>query len=606
MARKIEAISFEANNYPKPIEGNIKDDEKYVPYGLDNNYPNFLLKLYNECPVHASIINSKSNYILGDGIRYKNGSSVSVKVNSQDSFEELISKIVKDYLIFNCFAIEVVYNKFKQPIEYHFVPANRVRCNKSKTKFWVSESWYDGKKPVVLDRWKQNVDDEKTKLFFYDGYYPSTSSVYPNVEYGGAVISILTDIEIRKFNLNNIKNHFSVSSIITFFRGSNIPDESKRKIISDLKASYTGSEGKKLIIDFQDTNGTAADVKNISPNDWDKAYELISKSVKEDIIQSHGVVSPMLFGVKTEGQLGGATELETAYEIFQGTYSKNKQTDILSALNQLFQGSTLIKDGFIFAQKPLFNKTISETLKEKIFTINELRKDAGLASLSNGNRLLNESEPTQSVQMSSDIIQLTDEDFEKIKDMGMSIDDFEFIEEGEYINSQEDFNKVELQFETLDEISKYIIDNNISDTDLNDLKKTLRKDLGINVSTNELKGMLDKITKAGLVNVRVDEKGKVNITKPITTPEPTKVEVVYSYEVRQGYGEPIEANTRPFCKKLIQNNRYYSREEVQMMSSIFGYSVFDFGGGYYRNPSTGEVTRHCRHFFKAISVKRKK
>lgn len=601
MARKIEAIKFQ-NNIPKPVESVEKNQDKYVSYGVDNNYPNFLLKLYNECPVHASIINSKASYIIGDGIRLKDGTAINKKVNAEDSFDELISKIVKDYLIFNCFAIEVVYDKFKKPIEYHFVPANRVRCNKSKTKFWVSENWSIGGKSVILERWKEHTENETTKLFFFDGYNPSNSNVYPAVEYAGAVTSILTDIEIRNFNLNNIKNHFSVSTIITFFRGSNIAEEVKDKVIKNLKESYTGSEGKKLIVDFQDQNGQAAEVKNISPNDWDKAYELVSKSVKEDIIQSHSVVSPMLFGVKIEGQLGGATELETAYEIFQNNYTRNKQNEILSALNLLFSVGDFIKGELLFTDKKLFNNRVSDALKEKIYTLNELRKEAGLPEIANGDRLLNESVNSQPVQMSADVVQLSEEDFEKIKDMGVLTSDFDFIEEID--SSKEDFNSVELKFETIDEVSKYILDNKLNDFELDELKKNLRKDLGINVSNNELKGMLDKISKSGVMNVKVED-GKVNISNPSPAPETSKVEVVYSYAVRPGYGQPIESNTRAFCKKLIQNDRYYTREEVQIMTSIFGYDVMKLGGGFYRNPSTGEVSTHCRHFFKMVAVKRK-
>ena len=209
----------------------------------------------------------------------------------------------------------------------------------------------------------------------------------------------------------------------------------------------------------------------------------------------------------------------------------------------------------------------------------------------------------QPQKMSADVFQLSEEDFDKIADLGEATDGFEFIREGEFITSKEHFAKQELKFETEDEIAKYILDNKIDSSTINDLKKDLRKDLGINVSASELKDTLDQLTKAGVLNIKVDTDGKVN-SNPVKEPS-KKIEVVYSYDVRPGYGKPIEDNTRAFCKKLVQNNRYYTGQEVQMMASIFGYDVFSYGGGYYRDPTTGTLTSHCRHFFKAVTVSRK-
>ena len=606
---KLSIVKFAGLAIPLPYEPIDQNNTKYIYHGIDNLYPNFLLKLYEESSIHSSIINSKANYILGDGLKYTNGSDITAKVNAADSFDEFISKVTKDYLIFNCFAVEVIYNVFKQPIEYHHVPVHKVRCNRTKTKFWVSQSWQYHFKPIIYDAWKAVAVDTTSKIFFYDGYFPTINTVYPIPDYNGSIVSLATDIELKKYNLNNIQNDFSVSSILTFFNGRSNSPEAMQEAYDTIKRSYTGSTGGRFILDFQQTEGKAAQVTNIGANDWDKKYELTAQYVKDDILQGHQVTSPMLFGIKTEGQLGGATELETAYEIFQNTYIRNKRNELLSAFNSLFAVSEIIKGQLDFVDKALFNARISETLKEKIYTINELRKEAGLQTLPDGDKLLSEvptvheSIPVPApAKMSGDVFQLSEADFEKIKDMGVVSDEFEFIEEGEFISSKEDFNKVELELETLEEISRYFTDNKIEKLLMAELKVSLRKDLGINLSATELKVMLDKLTKCGLMSTNFDKEGKVNINPVKST---RKIEVLYSYDVRPGYGKPIQDNTRAFCRKLVENNRFYKREEIQTMASIFGYDVFSFGGGYYRNPTTGVLTEHCRHKFKAVTVSRK-
>ena len=381
---KVEILKFGGIAVPKPTESNEKNNDKFVNFGNDNNYPNFLLKLYNESSIHCSIINGKTTYILGDGLKFKDGKAVTVNVNAADTFDELISKVTKDYLIFNAFAIEVVYNAFNAPIEYHHVPIHKVRYNKNKTKFWVSDDWALGIKPITMDRWKPVSTDAITKIFYYDGYFPSVNNVYPIPDYNGNILSIVTDLELKRYNLNNIQNDFSVSSILTFFNGVSNNPEAMTDAFNKIKKSYTGSTGGRFILDFQQQDGKAAEVTNIGANDWDKKYELTAQYVKDDIMQGHQITSPMLFGIKTEGQLGGSTELETAYEIFQNTYVRNKRNELLSAFNNLFSVGDLVKGQLDFAEKALFTAKISETLKEKIYTVNELRKEAGLTPLPDG------------------------------------------------------------------------------------------------------------------------------------------------------------------------------------------------------------------------------
>ena len=233
--RVTEVIKFEQINLPQPIEDNYKNTTKWCNWGTDNLYPLFLLDLYGNSPIHSSIINSKASYIIGNGLKTASGIKVNIKVNSVDTFSEFLLKITKDYLIFNFFCVEVVYNAFNQAIELHHVPAHKVRTNKAKEKFWFCEDWETYQQTITYKRWKRNNQDTNSKLFYFDGYFPTQRMVYPEPEYKASLKSITTDMCIRDFNLNNIRNHFSVSTLITFFMGANVPEDVKKKILLNPK-----------------------------------------------------------------------------------------------------------------------------------------------------------------------------------------------------------------------------------------------------------------------------------------------------------------------------------------------------------------------------------
>jgi hypothetical protein len=59
----------------------------------------------------------------------------------------------------------------------------------------------------------------------------------------------------------------------------------------------------------------------------------LNEQVQQEILMSHRVTSPMLFGIKTEGQLGGRNELIEAYEAFQTSYVEPRQAQLDRCLN---------------------------------------------------------------------------------------------------------------------------------------------------------------------------------------------------------------------------------------------------------------------------------
>jgi len=86
-----------------------------------------------------------------------------------------------------------------------------------------------------------------------------------------------------------------------------------------------------------------------------------------------------------------------------------------------------------------------------------------------------------------------------------------------------------------------------------------------------------------------------------------RVVSVYTYEEMPGVA-PAVSGSRPFCKRMIDNRREYTYEEIQDISnkhlveqfSKYGIEpdVFLYRGGWYRIPETTESRPFCRHQWK--------
>ena len=90
------------------------------------------------------------------------------------------------------------------------------------------------------------------------------------------------------------------------------------------------------------------------------------------------------------------------------------------------------------------------------------------------------------------------------------------------------------------------------------------------------------------------------------TPTTTEMLVRYSYEWKSGFSDANLGTSRPFCKHLIEADKFYSRSEIEQMSARLGYSVWDRGGGWWTKKGTNTHSVSCRHEWKTNIVTRKK
>ncbi len=605
---------------PQPLEMATSGSGNMILWGDNNLYPNFLLEMYDRVPLHASIVNSKVDYIIGDGlIDIATGEPFEVSISESDTPTSLINKLAFDWNLFNAFAIAVQSNVFGKPISVYHVPMNHVRTNKAKSKFWVCDDWlYNNTSVLSYNGFKNDVKDRRTRLFLYTGYVPSANNIYPSIRYKSAITNMVTEALINDFNKNSLEDGFSAAHIISFFKG--MPDTEAGKLFTQkVKEAYSGVRGAKYIIDFnppQTTNSGDNRIKVETIDTPDYASKLVTVNNKNEtnILVAHQAPSRALFGIEQAAGLNG-NDLENAYQIFSKVWLRPSKKQFEDGLNVVFGALGFKRVGFSTSGSVL-NKTLDKTTMEKVYTIDELRAVDGKAELPNGEgakllevkspiEIKNPNNPTAGAAFSKfgegAIVKpkgkiLTEADFELVRDMGASRADFSILDEAGFtIQSAEDFRRVELLFDDAADIDKWLTDNDTANMSTSEIRAAILKDLGLKVTSSELATKIQRLQDAGILEG--GDEPKKQLTRD--------VKVFYEYDVRPGFGATIIPGSRGFCRKLIANDRYYTREDIQQMSAIFGYDVFLHCGGWYFNPTTNEAENQCRHYFKSVRVIKK-
>jgi hypothetical protein len=118
--------------------------------------------------------------------------------------------------------------------------------------------------------------------------------------------------------VNNILNGFFPSFHINFGNGEPSP-EAQRIIMKEIEKSLSGTQNAgKFLITFTKSKDEAPEIQPFPVTDADKQYQYLSTEATSQIIVAHRVTSPLLMGVRTDGNgLGSNTdEIKAALYVF--------------------------------------------------------------------------------------------------------------------------------------------------------------------------------------------------------------------------------------------------------------------------------------------------
>jgi hypothetical protein len=650
MHPNISFIKFADVKLPEMVEIPGKG---YVQFGEDNLYPNQLLEKLNKSSKHNGIVLGKVNYIIGNGISYKDNSQQELVPNKNETINDLLKKVSTDIEIFGGVYLELHYNALGNVGAVYHVPYHKVRTNKDNTQYFIKD-WTQSTRvqPEIVAAYNPAVKEGK-QILFYKEYRPGLETYsYPG--YIGALNWIEVDIELSKYHLSTIKNGMFSSKLINFNEGKPSPEE-QQVVETKFKKKFTGSENAGgIVLSFSDDPAKAPTVLDLSNTDLDKHFDILNKTTEQQIFVGHQVTSPILFGIKSEGQLGGRTEMRDSFEIFKTTYVNDKQRALevlFTEISDLFgmQGEMVIAPiepiSFEFSEATIKEFAPKAWILEKLgidltkypeaaqpsvqpigaqpsAQVNENLKNLTGRQWQGVNRIIRNFEKgrinkEQAKLLLKSSLGLSDDEINVMlsidNDMEFSAQDndelmlAEFAAHGE---SKDNFNVIASR-------ARYNFQEELTQAEVNILD-LIKKDKRITpeVIGKALKMPVDEVTdiianllEGGLIiaavkKVGVDEIIERTMPEPLSEltdkkPRTLEQKIMYSYE------GPQDSRNRDFCRRLLTMNKFFSRSDIETMSMRLGYSVWDRRGGWWTKPS-GEHSPSCRHRWVQNFVIRKK
>jgi hypothetical protein len=640
-------INFAESKIPIFKENKAKG---YLTYGEDNNYPQMLINFYNSSPKHGAIVTQKAAFISGDKTEIIGSNTEDIarandylnNINAYESFDEVKTKIAQDLELFDGFALEIIWNKAKTSIaEIYHLPFQNVRIGLDGS-YMYSEEWSNRRiEPVVY--YPYNPTTREAKQLYFFKMYKAGCGEYPTAPYQSALKYIEIDTEIANFHLNSIKSGFSAQTLLQLFKGLPTGEEA-RNTIRRFKENFSGTDNAgSIIIQFNEPNETPSIVNNLAPSDFDKQFDILNKTVQEEILMAHRVTSPMLFGIKTEGQLGGRNELIEAYEAFQTSYIEPRQNQLDRCLTSIFK--YIVPVTLKTKNKPPIGLDYTELYAKGLMSLDEARNELGLAKQKDQKTVVDSINNLSPLVANKVIDQMTINEIRSIAGLPaipegnvpsktpteMSVapskapseapscdcnpfgwdDDKDLEVFTQFGEDADNFESVPMQFgdalQTM--ILQWIYSNKgISIQDLAN---------NINKSVEEIQAEIVNMVNNGFV---IYENNQLNIQPDgvdalDNSGVQTEIVTMWKYDKAPGIsGGKIIGTSRDFCKRMISLNRVYTRAEIDQISSILasqyndpGYSAWKRRGGWMtvKNSKPAVHVPYCRHIWQPQLLRRK-
>ena len=657
---EIQVLTFAEAKQPEYKE---KKGEGYMQYGQNNDYPQYLLDLFNKSAKHNAIVRGKVNYIVGNG--WVGEEAIVKKVNREETLNDLTKKVALDLELFGGAYIQVIWSVMGAQIaELWHCDYTKIRTNKDNTQFWYKEDWKatrNQEKAEIYNAFNP-ANPYGVQILYVKEYRPGMN-VYSLPGYFGALNYIESDVEVSKHVLGNAQTGFSASKLITLPNGEPSPDE-KRAVSRQFDNMYTGADGKKYLLAFVNDATRKPIVDDLGASDLTKEdFGRVDELIQTNIFSGHQITSPDLFGIAVPGQLGNRQQLRDSYEIFNNTYVRYKQMQIEGVFNMLGQYAGVTVElklqpvdpiGIDFSENVILQVAPKEWILEKLgidptqygmpleteqpmaaspLSVNEHIKGLKGREWQNMQRIIRDfnkgkitreqassmlkggyalSDEEVSTWLGAEDLEFSEEDYQVFFEFGDDRNAYEVLKSKTRFSDDEDYQA----FADVTQLQSNILDLIVKDKRITPevIADTLKEDVGA------VKRVIDILIEKGFIKTSEVKQGKGidsniiierQLTAPISKiveaikPETTQILIRYSYEWKPGFNDSDLDTSRPFCKYLVTANKFYTRSEIEMMSARLGYSVWDRRGGWYTKPGTNKHSPSCRHEWRSNIVKRK-
>ena len=521
---------IELGQYDKPTITE-ETNRDWIGIGDDNNYYQTLIDGFMNSTTNQSCITGISQQIFGRGLEATDASE------KPEQFAQMrgllkskdLKKITLDLKMLGEAALQITYKGSKIDKIQHF-PRETLRAEKCDENgdilnYYYASDWSKVNRATGLTKIPVFGTKGKGNEVYIIRRYVTGYFYYSPADYTTSYATL--ESEISDYLINDAQNSFSGTKVINF--NSGIPsDEKMQQIKSQVMNKLSGGFGEKVIVAFNHSSEQKTTVDDIPLNNAPEHYSFLSEECSKKIMLTHRITSPLLVGLRdlSGGGLGSnAEEIQNAQKLFSNTTIKPYQDLIIESLDEILETNGIALNLYFKTLDPL-----------DFMDIDVIGND--------------------------DVVE---------EETGVKVDEETEIE----MMASKALNP-ELTDEILNSVANDLIELGESESDL--LKKyDVIDEMEVDYNQEERLDKMLKLTSTGRAYPKA--KSSQDGTSKQESQEGVDFLVRYTYSPKKlSKNKKGEIVSRDFCKKMIEANKVYRKEDILRMSKKAVNAGFGEGG----------------------------
>ena len=334
----------------------------YIPFGIDNMYPELLNQIVFSSPLHGAIVDYKTNAVIGGGFDIKVDGATAKDLLELYTFEKKINikKIARatteQLIVHNRVYFRLSFDDKMQLKRVHNVSPEKVRRARQLNDYFICEDWASRIDVQTIKKYHPTCTDRE-QLFVYE-VETLGQDWYPLPKYTSALNFAFLSGDLSFFAKSNIQNSIFPSFAIMFPKRPQSEEEKNvlRNTIDKLKGAQNAG---KTAAFFANSPDQLPKIESIPTNSNDKLFQEASGLNTEQICFAH-TIDPILMGVRTTGSLGSGSDIKQAYVIFEKNVVMPLREQVQDIFNEILHIAKLGFADFKINNFQIINESIVE------------------------------------------------------------------------------------------------------------------------------------------------------------------------------------------------------------------------------------------------------
>lgn len=388
------------NNAPTVTEQQLRKAD-YVYFDTDNLFPQKLIRLADNCPIHSAAIMKHAFFVAGDGIEFEDASDGEIQT-AMDALKELVGDeaqfrqdLATDQSYFNGHSVAFQYSRGRELLKVKHYDLSTLRAGKKlkdgkPTHYWYSSDWkeatnkrvFNGSREIYKPKDYESIDATEKRsgvMFLYSKGYKPGKQYYPEPNYLAAIKYVDTEIRLSQYIDNLTIKGFRAGTHIHLYK--EMDEEQAKKAEEKINEKFTDQKAPDIVVTYGGDPSSPPTINQMPVFTNAEIITTVGNELDKKIDTAHAIPSMLYTSWKVNTGIDGMGKaVKETLEYYQNSVVAPQQRQLEKTLKRILSEAGIEIDLRIKPVNPI-RQILDKDVMMNVLERNEIRQEMGWPEL---------------------------------------------------------------------------------------------------------------------------------------------------------------------------------------------------------------------------------